>query len=306
MTTPTYKTTFVERTRRRMSELDHSLPELAVRAGLTRQNLREMLSPETRRITVLASLNRLAAALEVRPSYLVGETDALEPCLLDTTTSFAERLRARRLELGLTPADLSERTRISRPAVHDLEALPRRSPRVTTVGRLATGLETSFAYLAGELDAPRPEPSRLIHRRVPESLIAAADRLAIPFSSVLSLAAYAEGVDTRAGSRYRSRSLREWAQLWRELDGLLSQSDAAAPARRDGPRGPLLPEHLIDVSDALGLPFSEVLALAVYADAIDSRSGRLDVDRAPRAWQSAWRRVYGVPAPEEGARRPRD
>lgn len=62
------------------------------------------------------------------------------------TSVFAENMRRRRRELGITQAELSDRTGIRGPDLSDLE-LGKRSPNLTTVARVAEGLSIPPSHL---------------------------------------------------------------------------------------------------------------------------------------------------------------
>lgn len=70
----------------------------------------------------------------------------------------ADRLKARRNELGLTQEDVADRAGIKLRAVQRYEA-GQMEPALDTGAKLATALATTVGYLAGETDDPLPQLS---------------------------------------------------------------------------------------------------------------------------------------------------
>src|SRR5690554_888797 len=76
-----------------------------------------------------------------------------------TETMIAERLRDRRLTLGLTQADVAEAIGVSPKTVSHWEN-GGREPDIDTIKSLSRCLRTSMAYLVGETDDPTPLSAR--------------------------------------------------------------------------------------------------------------------------------------------------
>lgn len=108
----------------------------------------------------------------------------------DIVRRFADRLKARRLALGLTQAEVARRAEVTVNYVGRLEAAGA-APGIDLLGRLATALGTTAADLLPE-DTP-PDPTDVLRRearRLFGPLVDTADRdtlqLIVPFLARLS------------------------------------------------------------------------------------------------------------------------
>lgn len=68
---------------------------------------------------------------------------------------FGEKVRERRILMGLTQQQLGEAVGLSKQAINDIEK-GRRSTLITKGLKIAECLNTSFMYLAGRNDDPDP------------------------------------------------------------------------------------------------------------------------------------------------------
>lgn len=86
----------------------------------------------------------------------------------DTSGTIGQRLRARRVELGLTLAEVAERAGLSLPYISNLER-GRGNPTLEALGGLARALDIPLAGLVGE-DGPL-EPLQVVLASAPASLM---------------------------------------------------------------------------------------------------------------------------------------
>ena len=82
--------------------------------------------------------------------------------------TLGERLRARRLELGLTLAEVAERAGLSLPYVSNLER-GRGNPTTKALGAIAAALETELGGLVG--DGATGDPLDVVLANAPKSLL---------------------------------------------------------------------------------------------------------------------------------------
>lgn len=213
--------------------------------------------------------------------------------------TLAERVALRMRERSLTVTDLARAAGVGRANVNKL--LTSKTGRTTSLDvlqRIAIVLRANPSYLVAEtdslaaftIDRRSSVASRIEARRSERGLSykALGDRSGVHRTGIAKIVRYPERSPLVETVR------RIAAGLGTTFADLSGEIRTPRPERRPPVRPPV-PAHLVDVADSLGLPFSELLALAVYADALDTHSGRLNLTRAPRAWQALWRRTYGVP-----------
>ena len=82
--------------------------------------------------------------------------------------TLGDRLRARRVELGMTLAQVAERAGLSLPYVSNLER-GHGNPTTKALTAIASALQTDLSALLGE--AADPEPFEVVLARAPKSLL---------------------------------------------------------------------------------------------------------------------------------------
>lgn len=87
------------------------------------------------------------------------------------SASLGQRIRARRVALGLTLADVADRASLSLPYVSNLER-GRGNPTIDALRSIAKALETSLSALVGEQAEADFDPLALVLSEAPKSLTA--------------------------------------------------------------------------------------------------------------------------------------
>ena len=102
----------------------------------------------------LGTLARIAAGLETNMSYLVGEADDPAPRTNNIDT-FGSRVMQLRKAQAMSRHGLGREVETSGEHIKLIETGARQPKRILAVC-LAIKLDTSFAFLVGEVDAPAP------------------------------------------------------------------------------------------------------------------------------------------------------
>jgi transcriptional regulator with XRE-family HTH domain len=120
-------------------------------------------SASTERTNGVGSPHRIATkGIRRREGYFCR----IKPMAIESGT-IGQRLRARRVELGLTLAEVAEKSRLSLPYVSNLER-GRGNPTLEALGALARALDVPLASLVG--DEGPVDPAQVVLASAPASL----------------------------------------------------------------------------------------------------------------------------------------
>ena len=91
--------------------------------------------------------------------------------VMDAPNALGQRLRARRIELGLTLAQVADRAGLSLPYVSNLER-GRGNPTTKALSAIAGALDVELGTLLGNVEDPAADPFDSVLAAAPKSLLA--------------------------------------------------------------------------------------------------------------------------------------
>ena len=141
----------------RRMELGWSAESLGERVGKDRATVYRYENGDIKNMP-LSILMPLAKALQVSPSWLLGETDVCNECITTCHKKIGDRISERRIELGMSQQQLASKVGYSsNTTINKIEKGTRDFPRYL-VTRFAVALEVPVSYL---LEEDTPEDRQL-------------------------------------------------------------------------------------------------------------------------------------------------